>query len=189
MMKLVLVSGLAFLCGVSFTTRAGADDLLPSHAYLYTQSTPSIAEDYVEIIIQQLGNVRFLNCQTGGNPLPSTPDGLTNFISSSCGKIPVGLSNFTGFQGIAQLFHESAANRFILMIGEVAWGPNTAGMNCLAKVAIFDPNDTDTVNVTGQGLLTLPGKNPGVGTETYSEIKAYDADIEYPVITEQPIQQ
>lgn len=174
---------------------------VPSHAYLYlAQSSIETDPGYVEIVVQQLGNIRMLGCQNiDTKHLPNSPDGLSQLLEGcsviKSGKvIGSGQSEGAGSFMWVRTFHQPKSDRFVFTRNYVIWNsannlPGVIGMNEAMTVTVaFQASQKDSLNEVFTAVTSPDGVNPTIETKRTTEILGYDADIEYPFISEQPIE-
>jgi hypothetical protein len=173
---------------------AHATGRVPSHAYLY-----KFEESYCEIhlcipnavrvVVHQEGTAQQLDCfLDDGVPVPQSQVELNEFVN---GKT---CAQFTG----NKFFYQPKSDRYTFMVesagfvSRVGPGGNVIPTGTLisdSETVIFQPKNAGTLNAITAGIGMPDGKNPKAYTYRYSRNLAYDADIDYPEITEKPVQQ
>src|SRR5690349_15142089 len=114
---LVLVSGFVFLYAGEKVAVA-QDDLVESHAYLYTSDDMSGGRNPI-VVIQQPGTIRPVGCfLETGKELPKTPaDLLVLLRSPSCVVMndQITFPTSAGLDLKLKLFHQKKSDRYIVL--------------------------------------------------------------------------
>jgi hypothetical protein len=187
----------AFLFQPGKGANAQATGNVLSHAYAYVASTaecnPSIhcnnAID-VQVIVLQVDTARFLDCDIhpdSGEGIPHSQAELQAYLDKPNNCVQMG-SNQLLYQpkSASYLFVNSSAGFDYDGEPDGTLKP-TGTVSSETTMLIFRASQPDTLNAIASGVFVKDGKNPKADTYRYSRVLSYDADVQYPEITEKPI--
>ena len=175
--------------------------LLRSHAYLYASdgncpSDHSCPVHYVEVVIYQGKSIRYLGCNgVDESALPHHPGDLATLVNGTrCTGLFEGVGQTLSRDAISRLIYQRRDHRFIYSSASVnwernSWNPQSNTITSGGFTVLIDPSDRETLKMILAQIEYTEGKNPTVFTDRMTELRAYDAVIDYPEITERPAEQ
>jgi hypothetical protein len=169
---------------------AHATGRVPSHAYLYTID-PEYCKNhpcplnYREIVIVQPGTARLVSCGTDLSHPATSPADLMEILNKpgNCIQQTAGSDE--------QVFYQSRSGRYVFISTSTGGGSINAipAVSSFTFMTIFEEKGGTSLNSVIGGIDLQDGKNPKNFTVRLNEVLMYDADIDYPEITEKPVQQ
>jgi hypothetical protein len=182
---------LIFLLALS-AGRAFAGDV-PSHAYVFPSDSDNVNQVGIYVLVEQPNVINFLFCTQPNGPVPHSATELKTLIDKYC------VSDFKrrdmpGRSDIIRLFHQKDSDRYVELDTSISYSTGNVhqkGMDILSftRNMIFDNKTKDTLNILFTIQDTVDGQNPTNATDRATKLLAYETDIDYPAITDKPIEQ